>query len=84
MMPGKKDCISMKVNGEKVCVQKRLLLSSMREAHKQFQVDHFGVKIGLTKFMELHPKNVVLARASGTHNVCVLHIAPKCFKQKKF
>ena len=71
MMPGKKDCISMKVNGEKVCVQKRLLLSNMREAHKLFQVDHFGVKIVLTKFMELRPKNVELAGASGTHNVCV-------------
>eukprot|EP00731_Ephydatia_muelleri_P028308 Em0019g1181a len=71
MMPGKKDCISIRVNGEKEHVQKRLLLSSMREAYQQFQVDHPDVKIGLTKFVELRPKNVALAGASGTHNVCV-------------
>ena len=67
MMPGK-DCISIRVNGEKEHVQKWLLLSSIREAYQQFQVDHPGVKIGLTKFVELRPKNVVLAGASGTHN----------------
>ena len=71
MMPGKKDCISIRVNGEKEHVQKRLLLSSIREAYQQFQVDHPGVKIGLTKFVKLQPKNVGLAGASGTHNVCV-------------
>ncbi|KAL5509316.1 hypothetical protein EMCRGX_G004658 [Ephydatia muelleri] len=74
MMPGKKDCISIRVNGEKEHVQKRLLLSSMREAYQQFQVDHPDVKIGLTKFVELRPKNVVLAGASGTHNVEILTI----------
>ena len=39
-------------------------------------MDHPGVKDGLTKFMELRPKNVVLAGANGTHNnvcVCTLH-----------
>ena len=58
MMPGS---ISVRVNGEKEHVQKRLLLSSMHEAYQQFQVDHPGMKIGLTKFVELRPKNVVLA-----------------------
>ena len=71
VMPGKKDCVSIVVDGEKEAVQKRLLLCNLSEAYKQFQSDHPDVKIGLTKFTELRPKNVVLAGASGTHNVCV-------------
>ena len=30
-----------------------------------------GLKIGLTKFKEFRPRNVILAGASGSHNVCV-------------
>ena len=71
VMPGKKDCVSIVVDGEKEVVQKRLLLCNLGEAYKQFQSDHPDVKIGVTKFTELWPKNVVLAGASGTHNVCV-------------
>ena len=50
MMPGKKEYVSMLVEGRR---------------------EHVGFKVGLTKFKELRPKNVVLAGASGTHNVCV-------------
>ena len=32
------------------------------------------MKIGLSKFAELRPKECVLAGASGTHNVCVCTI----------
>ncbi|KAL5518139.1 hypothetical protein EMCRGX_G003822 [Ephydatia muelleri] len=64
VMPGKKDCVSIVVDGEKEAVQKRLLLCNLGEAYKQFQSDHPDVKIGLTKFTELRPKNVVLAGAS--------------------
>eukprot|EP00731_Ephydatia_muelleri_P005409 Em0002g1585a len=69
VMPGKKDCVSIVVDGEKEAVQKRLLLCNLSEAYKQFQSDHPDVKIGLTKFTELRPKNVVLAGASASANL---------------
>lgn len=72
--PGKKDCVLMMVNGKKEHVQKRLLLFTLKDAYRQFQDENVGVKVGLTKFRELRPKNVVLPGASGTHNVCVCAI----------
>ena len=37
----------------------------------QFLDENVGLKIGLTKFKEFRPRNVILAGASGSHNVCV-------------
>ena len=71
MMPGSKDYVSMYIQGKKERVQKRLLLFSLRDAHLQFQDENVGLKIGLTKFKEFRPRNVILAGASGSHNVCV-------------
>jgi len=74
LMPGKKDCVTVRVNGEKEVLQKRLLLCNMAEAHRKFKDDNANDKVGFTKFTELRPKNVVLAGASGTHSVCVCTI----------
>ncbi|KAL5468830.1 hypothetical protein EMCRGX_G029952 [Ephydatia muelleri] len=71
MMPGKKDYVSMVINGTRKHVQKRLLLFNLNDAYKQFKDENGGIKVGLSKFKELRPKNVVLAGAGGTHNVCV-------------
>ena len=74
IMPGKKDCVSIKVNGTRISVQKRLLLGSLKEIYQQFK-DQFPVeKIGFSRFAELRPKHCVLAGASGTHAVCVCTI----------
>ena len=72
LLPGKKDCVSMKVNGEKQRVQKRLILCLLKEAYIFFKDKYQdNMKIGFSKFSELRPKNVVLPNASGTHSVCV-------------
>ena len=78
-MPGKKDCVSVRVDGKREKVQKRLLLSTLREAFHHFQEINPGHKIGLSKFMELRPKHVVLPGSTGTHTVCVClyHQNPK-------
>ena len=75
IMPRKRDCISVKINGKKTLMQKRLLLCNLIEAHRQLYNEYPNVKVGHSKFMELRPKNVVLAGTAGTHNVCecVLH-----------
>ena len=74
MMPGKKDYVSMLVEGKREHVQKRLLLFNLKDAHGQFLDENVGLKVSLAKFKELRPKNVILAGASGTHNVCVCTI----------
>ena len=71
MMPGSKDYVSMYIHGKKERVQKRLLLFSLKDAYLQFLDENVGLKIGLTKFKEFRPRNVILAGASGSHNVCV-------------
>ena len=78
-MAGKKDCVSMKVHGEKKCVQKRRILTTVREAYTLFKEKYPDVKIGFSKFAEARPKNVVLPGSSGTHTVCVCvhHQNPK-------
>lgn len=70
-MPGSSDCVSMIVDGQKQKVQKRLMLYTVNEAYKLFKTQNPSSKIGLTKFMELRPKNCVLPGGAGTHNVCV-------------
>ena len=54
LLPGKKDCVSMKVNGEKQRVQKRLILCSLKEAYIFFKDKYQdNMKIGFSKFCEL-------------------------------
>ena len=78
-MPGKKDCVTVKVDGVRKKVQKRLILCTLREAFFHFQEKNPSVKIGLAKFVELRPKHVVLPGSTGTHTVCtcVYHQNPK-------
>lgn len=72
VMAGKKDCISVKdENGEKTAVQKRLILSNLKEAYIIFKEKYPQMKVGFSKFAELRPKHCVLVGKSGTHSVCV-------------
>ena len=52
-------------------VQKRLVLSNLREVYSEFKERFPGRKIGFSKFAELRPKHCVLAGASGTHTQCM-------------
>ena len=74
MMPGKKDCVTMKIDGVKQTVQKRLLLCDLIEAYRKLKNEGSSSKVGFSKFALLRSKNVVLASASGTHSVCVCTI----------
>ncbi len=74
MMPGKKDCISVRGAEGRITMQKRLILSNLRELYRSFKDKHPEQKIGFSKFAELRPRHCVLAGASGTHSVCVCTI----------
>ena len=74
VLPGKKDYVSVKKEGKRVHVQKRLVLCDLKEAYIEFKNQFPAHKVGFSKFAELRPKHCVLAGASGTHTVCVCTI----------
>ena len=79
VMPGKKDFVSVKQEGKRVHVQKRLMLSNLREVYHEFKEKFPDRKIGFSKFAELRPKHCILAGASGTHSVCAcVYNSSKC------
>ena len=73
-MPGRKDFVSVKQGKQRVHIQKRLVLSNLKEAYQLFKGNFPTEKVGFSKFAELRPKHCVLAGASGTHAVCVCTI----------
>ena len=62
--PGKKDYVSVYINGVKIHKQKRLILVQLKELYLEY-------KIGFSKFCELRPKWCITVNSSGTHSVCV-------------
>ena len=78
-MPGSKDFVSVRQSEGQTHVQKRLVLSNLKEIYQLFKENFPDKAIGFSKFAELHPKHCVLAGASGTHAVCVctIHQNPK-------
>jgi hypothetical protein len=73
VMPGKKDYISIKVSGVKIHEQ-QLLLWNLKDLYSHLKNSHPGVKVSFSKFASLHPRNCIMAGASGTHSVCVFTI----------
>jgi transposase len=71
IMPGKKDCVSIRNKEGKIQVQKRLVLANLKEIYQLFKEKFPTSQIGFSKFCELRPKNCILAGKSGTHTVCV-------------
>lgn len=71
MMPGKKDFISVNINGRREHVQKQLILCNFCEAFALFKQGYETLKVRFSKFCELRPKHCVLAGANGKHSVCV-------------
>ena len=52
VMPGKKDCISIKVNNTRISDQKRLLLGNLKEVYRQFKDQFPAEKTGLLNFIQ--------------------------------
>ena len=72
LCPGKKDCVSVKLeDGRKEKVQKRLLLSNLKEIYQHIVTENPTVKVGFSTFAMIQPKWCVPGGSSGTHNVCV-------------
>lgn len=74
ILPGIKDCVSMKVDGQRKKVQKRLLLLNSYDLYATFNESHPDENVIFSMFAKLRPKNCILAGARGTHAVCVYTI----------
>jgi len=76
IMPGMKDVISVKTNGERRLEQKRLLLLNLKELYALFKETYPDCKISFSAFAKLRPKQCVLPGAPGTQysSVCVCTI----------
>lgn len=71
-MPGMKDDISVYDKDEiRIHMQKKLILSNLKELFQQYREEYPGQKIGFSKFASLRPKHCVLAGSAGTHTVSV-------------
>ena len=70
MCPGKKEYVSVRIDGKKEQKQKRLLLTNLKELHIEY-LSKIGDKISFSKFCELRPKWCVSVTSSGMHSVCV-------------
>lgn len=70
-LPGKIDFVFVKnKNGQKEKIQKRLLLTTVLEAHKKFKEMYPDREISLSKFHELRPKHVILI-SKASQNICL-------------
>ena len=78
-LPGKKDFVSVSKN---VHVQKRVILCNLKELHSAFKSKHPTLQVGFTKFCSLRPKWCIVARASGTHSVCLHYTKIAAFSDK--
>jgi hypothetical protein len=76
---GKKECRTVYEDGNKVVKQQRLMINNINEAYVLFKERYLIVKVGISKFAELRPKEVVLTMdRGGVHFVCV------CEKHQNF
>ena len=60
-MPGKKDFVSVKRDGFKMHIQKRLILNNLNELYSFFKERNPSVKVGFNKFAQLRLEECVLA-----------------------
>jgi len=67
LMPGKRDCISVKIENERKLVQKRLILLGLKELYVVkykdiYKSEHY---VGFSTFAKLRPRHCILAGAPG-------------------
>jgi hypothetical protein len=70
-LPGRKDVVSVRENGQRVVKRKRLVLGTLGSLFSLYDAENPSHRVSLSKFCELRPKECVLAGQSGTHVICV-------------
>ena len=70
-MPGKKDILSI---SRRTHMQKRLILSNLKELYAKFKSNYPYIKVGFSTFCVYRPKWCITVGASDTHTLCVCTI----------
>lgn len=68
-LPGRKDFVIVRRGGKKTRLQKKVLLTIVLEAFKQFKCENQDVKLGKSKFVNMRPQHV-LQILEKDHTVC--------------
>lgn len=69
---GMRDYIMHSEKGERVTIQRRMILVNLREAYEIFKSKYENEKVGFSKFASIRPPECVLAMEKyGTHTTCV-------------
>ena len=68
--PNVNDRITIRQDGEKLKVSRRLLNYKISEAYFLFKQEFPNVKVGLSKFAELRPQQVKLVGSKNSHDSC--------------
>lgn len=69
MSPGRKDFVNIKLSGKKVQLQKKFLITSIKETYSMYKAEHPNDEIGKSLFYQLRPRHVSLS-SNTPHNVC--------------
>ena len=71
LTPGKKDCVSVRRPQGRVKMQKRHILTNLRELHCLFKDRHPEVKVGFSIFAELRVHHIVSLQVLVAPILCV-------------
>ena len=69
MAPGKRDVVTVRTNNGKEKLQKQHMSLTIKEAFGIFKMENPNIRVGLSKFAELRPPNVLLSSQTPS-NVC--------------
>lgn len=72
-LPGKKDYVTVKVDGVSNQVQKQVMLMTLTEAHLEFKKIFPERSISFSKFAKLRPNNVVLMNDTPPNSCCCIY-----------
>lgn len=72
-LPGKKDYVTVKVDGVSNQLQKQVMLMTLTEAHLEFKKMFPERSISFSKFAKLRPNNVVLINDTPPNSCCCIY-----------
>lgn len=74
ILPGKKDVMTINVDGGKKKVQKRVFVKSLEEMYREFMRENPNVKLGISHFLKLYPKDILSFTKMPSHScLCKSH-----------
>lgn len=65
------ETIMVKINGNREPVGKRYILHNLNDLYQVFKIEHPNIKVSISKFQKLRPRNCVWPGLKGFHITCV-------------